>query len=117
MRLTVTRRASHSEDLKISSLNPCPFLGMAAPGSTANSPKPLSSPDFSRSPPAREPTKAALINLSALTAGIQATSQMSGKSVIKSLALSPGAFKGKPWILIKLEALQKKVAFFFFLMQ
>lgn len=50
----------------------------------------------------------ALINLSALTAWIQATSQMSGKSVIKSLVVSCGEFKSKPWIVIKLKALQEE---------
>ena len=117
-RLPVTRRASRSKDfVSKPTRGPCP--GGAAPVSAANSPKPLPSllPASRRSPRAREPTRAALINLSAITAGIQATSQMSGKSVIKSLALSPGEFKGKPRILIKLEALRKKGSLFFFLMQ
>lgn len=49
-----------------------------------------------------------MINLSALTTWIQATSQMSGKSVTKSLVVSCSEFKGKPWIVIKLEALQEE---------
>lgn len=103
--------------LKILLLNPCTAhfqagwlwsLPLILPETS-----PVSFPAPRRSPPAREPTRAALINLSALTAGTQATSQTSGKSVIKSLALSPGEFKGKPWILIKLEALQEKASLFF----
>lgn len=49
-----------------------------------------------------------MINPSALTTWIQATSQMSGKSVTKSLVVSCSEFKGKLWIVIKLEALQEE---------
>lgn len=85
--------------------------------SAANSPRNLSrlfpgSSAFPSCPGAHESSFDKSISSNSRT---QATSQTSGKSVIKSLALSPREFKGKPWILIKLEALQEKAYLSLFL--
>lgn len=62
-------------------------------------------------PPAWPPSIAALMSLSAPT-WTQAACQVSGKWDRRSLALSPGAWEGEPWVVVKLEALQGKGIFF-----